>query len=302
MRDHVVGHCTGRWAIAVDLGGTWIRAAAVSESGTIGPIRRRETLAARPYGEILADVLYLVGEAARDAAARKGVVAGAGIGVATVLERGGRTVPCPTLPTLGNLELGDRMRALARMPVAVENDASCFALGESWMGVGKGCTHLCGITLGTGIGVGIVIAGHIYSGSHGFAGEVWRTPTGDGHLEDHVSGRAIEQHYAHLSGKGLSGAEIAELAAAGDPTALAAFLEFGRWLGMTVAFLVNALDPEVVVLGGSIAGSFDHFRQPVREALAKTTSPETVRLECSTLGESAALFGAARMLWDQLDH
>lgn len=289
-----------RWAVAVDLGGTWVRAAAISEKGAIGPIRRRETLAARPQGEILADVVRLMGEAARDAEERKGVVAGAGIGIATALEGGVRTVPCPNLPTLGDLDLGDRMQALARMPVAVGNDASCFALGEWWMGAGNGCRHLCGITLGTGIGLGIVIAGRVHSGGHGLAGEIWRTPAGDGHLEDRVSGRAVEQCYSELSGRDLRGPEIAELAAAGDEMAASAFRELGRWLGMTVAFLVNALDPEVVVLGGSIAAAFDHFEAPVREALAETTSPEAVRLERSQLGESAALFGAARMLWHRL--
>jgi predicted NBD/HSP70 family sugar kinase len=299
MRDHDIRGRTEKWAIAVDLGGTWIRAAAVSESGTIAPIHRRETVAARPHDQILADLLALVDDATGDVTAREGTVAGAGIGIATVLDTTGRTVPCPTLPTLGNLHLGDLIGARAKIPAAVANDAACFALGEFWMGTGKGCANLCGITLGTGIGLGIVIDGRIYSGSHGFAGEIWATPVGDGCLEDHLSARAIEESYRRLSARELAGAEIAELAAAGDPEPVAAFLEFGRWLGTVVAFVANALDPDVIVVGGSIARSFEVFRQPVMEALGTTTSPEAVRLECSSLGESAALLGAAKLLWGQ---
>jgi glucokinase len=301
MRERDIAECRKKWAIAVDLGGTWIRAAAVCEDGTIGPIGRRETFASRPHGSILADVAELVAEAARGLAARGKVVAGLGIGIATVLD-GVRTVPCPTLPTLGDLDVGDLVLEQIHLPVATANDAACFAMGEAWMGAGRGCSNVCGLTLGTGIGLGIVIGGHIHSGSHGFAGEIWRTPTvRDGCLEDHVSGRAIEQHYRSLSGRELPGAGIADLATAGDTAALGAFLAFGRWLGATVAGLVNLLDPELVVLGGTIAKSYHLFRQPVEEALARTTSPQRVRVERSHLGESAALLGAAKLLWDHLE-
>jgi len=300
MIDHDVGQGT-RWAVAVDLGGTWIRTAAVSDTGAIGPLGRRETAAGRPHADILGDVLALIEEAAGHVAAESGPISGVGVGIATVLDDEGRTVPCPTLPALGNLDLRDLIGSRTRLPVAVANDASCFALGEAWMGAGRECSHLCGLTLGTGIGLGIVIDGRIYSGSHGFAGEIWRTPTGDGCLEDHVSGRAIERQYRSLSGMKRPCAQIADLAAAGDAAALAAFVEFGRWLGATVAFLVNALDPDVVVLGGAIALSFDLFRRPVEDALAKTTSPGRARLERSSLGDSAALLGAAKLLWDRLE-
>lgn len=100
-------------------------------------------------------------------------------------------------------------------------------------------------------------------------------------------------------GQALSGAEIAALADRGDERALEAFASFGRTLGAVISFLVNLLDPEVVVFGGSISRSFDHFRGPLAEVVgATTTQGGKVRLERSALGDSAALLGAAKLFWD----
>lgn len=306
MCASIPDHRRGGHVTAVDLGGTWMRAAVVSAVGATGPVARRPTEAGRPQAEIIADLLRVIGEA-QQAGEAEGAIAGAAVGIATVLDSEGQVMPCPNLPTLGGLYLGRHLEARLGLPVTVANDACCFAVGEWWMGAGKGASNLCGVTLGTGIGVGIVIGGQAYRGSHGFAGEIWSTPMGDSFLEAQVCASAIERSYQRASAQSLhtaggqapSGAEIAALAERGDERALKAFASFGRTLGAVISFLVNLLDPEVVVFGGSISRSFDHFRGPLAEVVgATTTQGGKVRLERSALGDSAALLGAAKLFWD----
>lgn len=282
--------------VAADLGGTWMRAAAVSSDGACGPVARRPTVAARPAGELAADLLAVVQEAQSQAGIELRAVSGLAVAIASVLNRDGRISFAPNLPTLEGVDLGGQLEEALGLPVTMANDASCFAVGEWWMGAGRGSRDLCGITLGTGIGVGIVIGGRLYEGSHGYAGEIWNTPMESTFLENSVCGAAIERHYERLSGRASGGSEIAGLADRGDEAAVGAFTEFGRSLGAVVAFLVNVLDPEVVVFGGAIASSFRHFRQPVAETLAATTTRGSdTRLEVSALGEVATLLGVANI-------
>jgi glucokinase len=161
-----------------------------------------------------------------------------------------------------------------------------------------------GITLGTGLGIGMVIEGRLYEGSHGNAGQIWNTPM-DGTLRflmDDRCGRTIERSYRSNAGRALSSVEIADLAEQGDEAAGNAFEAFGKAVGLAVAFIVNIVDPEVVVFGGSIARSFEHFIRPLAEVVDGVTQVgDTVRLERSALGDSAVLLGAARMFWERCE-
>ncbi len=292
---------SARQVVAADIGGTWIRAAVVSSEGACGPIMRRPTEATRPRETIVADLLAVIEEAEQQARIGRGRVAGLGVGVATVLDQEGRLTAVPNLGALGGMDLRGYLQEARNLPVMVHNDASCFAVGEWWKGAGKGSRNLCAITLGTGMGIGLVIEGRLYEGSHGYAGETWTTPMEGTFLEDLVCGGAIERHYEGLSGRHLSGVEVARLADDGEAHALGAFAEFGRSLGVAVSFIVNLLDPDAVVFGGAISRSARHFMPKVREALLTTTTTrDLARLEVSTLGETAALLGAARLLWEAL--
>jgi len=288
-----------RQVVAADIGGTWMRAAAVSSEGICGPIVRRPTEATRPREEIVTDLLAVVEEAERQAQIERSAVAGLGVGVATVLDQEGRLTTVPNLGNLGGMNLRGYLHETRGLPVVVHNDASCFAVGEWWKGAGKGSRNLCAITLGTGLGIGLVIEGRLYEGSHGYAGEIWTTPMEGTFLENLVRAGAIERHYEGLSGRRLTGVEVAGLADDGEAHALSAFAEFGRSLGVVVSFIVNLLDPDVVVFGGAISRSARHFMPRVREALLTTTTTrDRARLEVSALGETAALLGAARLLWE----
>ncbi|MDX9975575.1 MAG: ROK family protein [FCB group bacterium] len=278
--------------VAVDMGGTRMRCAAVGADDAMGPVRAVPTLRERPAQAILKDLAALIADARRELPQCDGLA----LGIPTVLDAEGGLVECDNLPTMTGVSIKAELHERTGMTVRVNNDASCFAMGEWWKGAGAGCRNLCGITLGTGIGLGLVLDGRLYSGSHGAAGEIWRTPLPDGRtVEECGSGSFLSQAFASRTALCLAGEEIARRAAQGDPDAHAAFDEYGRALGSVVAFVVNLVDPDVTVLGGSIARSFALFEQSLRTVLNNVRAP---RVEASGLGESAALWGAAKLFRD----
>ncbi len=223
------------------------------------------------------------------------------VGIPTVLDVKGGLSPCDNLPTMGGINLAEHLQDRLKVPVKLFNDAACFTMGEWWMGAGKGTRNFCGVTLGTGIGLGLVINGSLYTGSHGCAGEIWKTPYGTGMLEDEVCGKAIVRNYEKISGKNLDGETIAVLVRQGDSDAVRVFKEFGNSLGRVIAFIVNTLDPETVAFGGSVAQSYDLFSHELKKTvLTGTVAGAKVTLSKSELGESAGLLGAAKLFWESL--
>jgi glucokinase len=278
--------------VVVDLGGTSMRASSVHSDGTSKAIVRRPTLRTRSAEEIVADLVALI----RAASAPEETPAAIGIGVPTVVDERGVLTACDNLPTMGGIDLRTRLIESFGCPVQLENDANCFALGEWWLGSGRGARNVCGLTLGTGIGCGLVLDGRLYRGSHGWAGEIWQSPLGSTTVESQVCGRALEAFYARATGAQRSAEEIAARAASGEVEACDVFGAFGRALGNVVAILLATIDPEVVVFGGSIAKAFPYFRGAMEEALAMYSRTSCrVRLEPSKLGELAPLLGAARL-------
>lgn len=281
--------------VAVDLGGTWMRAASVSSDGKCGHLLRKVTKRHRSREKIIADITDMIKQCRTD------IHEPLAIGIPTVLDERNVLVECDNLPTLSGFPLGEYLEKNERVPVKIFNDAACFTVGEWWLGAGKGTENFCGVTLGTGVGVGIVINGNIYHGSHGCAGELWKSPMGNGTVEDMVSGGAIEKDYEKISGNRLGGREIAVLAEQGDPSAREVYARFGNALGNAICFLVNAMDPECVVFGGSVSNAFDFFHDTLaKRVLVGTVAGDRVRLEKSLLGEKAPLLGAARLFWDKV--
>lgn len=282
--------------VAVDMGGTRMRCAAVRADDTMGPVVETPTLRQRPAGAILDDLAALI-ERARASLPR---CEGVALGIPTVLDAQGGLAACDNLPTMTGLPIKAALQSRTGLPVRVNNDASCFAVGEWWKGAGANCRNLCGVTLGTGIGLGLVLEGHPYSGSRGAAGEIWRTPLSDGTtVEARCSGAFLSDAYARRTGLRLAGEDIAQKARDNAPAALATFDEYGRALGTVLAFVVNLLDPDVTVLGGSVAESFPFFRNALLDELCRASDGgRTPRVVASALGETAALWGAAKLFCD----
>lgn len=291
---------SGSVVIAVDLGGTWIRAAFVARDGSHGEVTRMPTGRHRSAGEIVADIARCVEGTAAGAPRAPEAIA---IGVPTVCDREGALLVNDNLPTMGGIRLREELARACGRPVTQANDAACFAIGEWRYGAAKGMRNLCGVTLGTGIGCGIVLEGRLHTGAHGLAGEIWKSPardgTGDGTLEDSTCGRSISAVYSRATGFQLEATEIARRAVSGDEAAKETFRQFGDALGRGIAFLVNALDPEAVVFGGSVSLAFPLFLPSMAEALRRhTVAGSEVALLPSALGDWAALLGAAHLAFD----
>jgi predicted NBD/HSP70 family sugar kinase len=286
--------------IGVDIGGTWMRAAVVHSGGDIGDVLRVPTARGRRAQKIVDDVVSLISRVGLTAEAE---VSAVGIGVPTTVDERSRLDPCPNLPTMAAYPLASTLANRLGKPVFIENDASCFALGEWRFGAGRGANLLVGITLGTGIGLGVVVGGRLLRGAHGRAGEIWRSPAnvecGEAsfrNVEACVSGSALEDFYASATGVRLAGDQIARLADENDRPARLAFERLGRALENTLLWLSDLLDPDVIVLGGAVVASFRHFEDPVMGALRDRPG----KLVTSELGDSAALYGAAMVAFSGL--
>ena len=286
--------------IGVDIGGTWMRAAAVHHDGDIGGMLRAPTERMRQPQDIIDSIVLLISQVDLTL---EGKVSAVGIGVPTTIDEQGCLDPCPNLPTMTAYPLASVLRDRLSKPVFIENDASCFALGEWRFGAGRGAVLLVGITLGTGIGLGIVVNDQILRGAHGRAGEIWRSPANlesfempFRNVEACVSGSALEDLYVSTTGVRLTGDQIARLAEQGELSARLAFEHLGRVLGNTVLWISDLLDPDVVVLGGAVAASFRHFADPVAAVLYN----RPIKVVISELGDSAALYGAAMIAFSGL--
>lgn len=277
--------------VGVDLGGTQLRMAVVSGEGRL--VSDLLSLATgRDFGpaELRSGIATLLSEVrAKSGHAFQAV----GLGTAGVL-RGGKLTQVDNLPLLTGADVVALVQEAAGCAVRVENDARCFALAEARFGAGRGSRHLCGVTLGTGVGCGVVIDGKVHRGAMSEAGEVWRLPLRGAPLEDFVSGAGVVRGYLAAGGAPLAGpdaASVAERARTGDAAALSAW----RSLGQDIAFLGHCifclLDPETLVIGGSLARSRDLFEP----ALAEGLGDRMARVAWAELGPAAGVIGAAAL-------
>lgn len=275
--------------IAVDIGGSTVRAALIR-----GRIIRSATRELR--GSSADGVFEEICAAIR---AVRAPVHGIGIGAPGPLDqRTGTLLAPPNLP-FRNFPLAARLRKEFHVPVRLENDANCFALGEALFRKGKGHRSVIGIILGTGVGGGIVLDGRLYAG-RGNAGEFGHMPVSRqgrcgcgkrGCLELHASGRAVVRYARRRGLRAESAREVSVLAAGGNRKAHEAFAEMGRWLGLGLAQVVHALDPDIIVLGGGVSKSWPLFR---KATLAAAREHCIVPLPPIVQGsERSSLLGAA---------
>jgi glucokinase len=225
--------------------------------------------------------------------------------------------------------LAERIREGVGLPTLVDNDANVAAWGEFRFGAGKGCNDMLLVTVGTGIGGGIVAGGKLFRGGHGFAGEIGHIIVepggplcGCGNLgcwEQVASGRAIgrlgreaaaehpESLIVELAGGrtgDVTGQAVTAAAMNGDPVAVRILAEVGRRLGEGIAGLVNILDPDIVVVGGGVIEAGELILEPARRAFVDSVeAPEhrpEVPLVPATMGNDAGAVGAADLAWLEL--
>ena len=222
-----------------------------------------------------------------------------GVGVPTTLRYSeGLIDPSPNLPTLSDYPLGKALEERLGLTVALENDANCFILGEQAWGAAKGYANCCGVTLGTGLGLGLILGGKIHHGDFECAGEIWNCPYGEEekNLEYLASGSALVREYETAAGVRLEGEEIYQRALAGDPAARAVFRGFGRALGHGLSYVVNLLDLGIIVIGGSAARAWELFERPLIETVQRhRIIRNRTRIVRGSLGPLAPLYGAAQL-------
>ena len=182
------------------------------------------------------------------------------------------------------------------VPVFIDNDANCFAYGEFKFGLGKGYKHLVGLTLGTGMGSGIITNGHLMGDANCGSGEFGMIPYKDGILEDYCSGKFFKNFY------NSNGEELMILAREGDSMAIEAFNSFGDHLGNAVKTILYAVDPQVIIVGGSIVNSVDFFEPSLSRSIGDFAYKKVLEnfeiLYSKT--SNIALLGAASLYYDRI--
>lgn len=222
----------------------------------------------------------------------EGDIAALGLGTAGVV-RPGPLGPVTNLPLLKGVDLRVVLQEALGCPVAVENDARCFTLAEARFGAARGARHVAGVTLGTGVGCGVMVNGKLHRGAAYEAGEVWRIPRRGQPLESSLSGAGVVRHYHALGGRGdtTDAAQVAGAARTGDPHARDAWRAFAEDVAFLCGCIAALLDPEVVILGGSLTRSRDVFDEPLRQELGSGHG----RVRYGELGDPAGVIGAAAL-------
>ncbi len=276
--------------IGLDLGGTNVRAATVQG----GEVRRHY---ARPISsrEGEAVVLEEVLEAIDRVHSRE--VCGIGCGVPSVVDvEHGIVHRVENIPSWQEVPLKAILERRYGVPAFVNNDANCFALGELRFGKGVGYRNLVGVTIGTGLGAGLILEGRLYNGTNCAAGEVGSVPFREQTLEYYCSGLRLVREY------GMAGEVLCDRARRGDAQALAAFEALGRDLGVAVIILLHAYDPQIIVFGGAVSAALPYCLPALRRELTHFPQPHVVErlvIERSERRE-IALLGAAALCLEEL--
>jgi len=294
--------------IGVDVGGTKILAGIVGAAGDLEEHRERPT-PTESQDELLAALEDTV----------KGLLAGGeiaavGFGLPSQIDqKKGRVIASVNIP-LAEIDFRYLMAAQFKLPVGVDHDANAAAIADGRWGAGRGVSDLVMLTLGTGIGGGLILSGRPYRGSIGTGAELGHIVVehdgppckcgGHGHLEAVASGRAADRVARELYGKAADSHELVRRARAGEGPAREALGEIGRKLGSGIGSLVNAFDPQLVIIGGGFAEAGELVLGPAREqahAEALPAARDRLQVVRAELGAEAGVLGAALVGFEALE-
>ncbi len=314
------------FCIGIDLGGTFIKSALLDEQLTVRAQQELPTPAAHGADAVIEAMAAAARAAVRQAGVSIADVAGVGIGSPGPLDLdAGVVVAMPNIPGFDNVPIRDRLSGLVGLPAVLDNDANVAALGEFLVGVGRDVRDLVLLTLGTGIGGGIVVDGQLLHGAHGIGAEIGHMivqpggrPCGCGQrgcLERYASATYLAAHarrlieeegrpssLASLLGEkgGFDARDVQEAARAGDDLAGEVWGEAVDYLAVACVSLAHVLDPDLIVLGGGMAKAGEALIGPLRQRFRrqywKLDEPRA-RLVLAALGNDAGVIGAAGAAW-----
>lgn len=284
-----------KYILGVDIGGTKIHAI-LFKNGRV--LRKMTALTPKKIRrEFLNELEILITEIASEIDKKE--IAGIGCGVAGVLDlEKGTVLGAVNIKILNGFNIKNWMQKKFGREVKIDNDARSFLRAEYMFGAGRGYKNLIGVTLGTGIGGGIIIGGKFFYGSFNSAGEV-------GHMiysekkefEDLISSKSLKK-------AGFNSSLAAyQLARSGNKKAKEVFKKLGEYLGIGIANIINILDPEAVIIGGGLTGASEFFLPQAKKTMKKfiisPKSRKNVKIVIGKLGENAGAIGAAALFYEQ---
>lgn len=270
--------------IGIDLGGTNLRAGVVQD-GVLQPVVSQPLKMRGTSTEVLEQIFGGIDQLLHPE------VTAIGIGVPGLVDPLTRKVQgVVNIPALNDTDVRAILEQRYRLPVKIENDANCFAWGEFHYGAGRSFQSMVGLTIGTGLGTGIVAEGRLFTGRHGGAGEFGMVRYLDKNIEYYVSGRFFGQVYK------TAGEVVYRRALEGDKEALDIYEDFGRHLGEAIKMILYALDTECIVIGGAVKAAFPFYAAGMWETVRDfgfQHSVSSLKIEASSLINSNILGAAA---------
>ncbi|MBF0282709.1 MAG: ROK family protein [Zetaproteobacteria bacterium] len=296
--------------LVADIGGTFVRCAIVDATGAIAVEARHELKLSQQESD-MHTVVRTISALFKNYLQQHPHITAIGIGFpGFFMRKQGLLLASPNLPLLKNIPLATMLTEQLQRPVTIENDALCAALGEQRFGAGQGASHLLHITLGTGVGGGLIFAGEPFAGEHGMAAEFGHLPSGFAFnqpcgcskmdcIESYASATAIRNRYLQQQSTPLEAHEIYQLAKQGEPFARQLFDDAGVALGRGIASAVNMLDLRTVTISGGLIAAWDLLYPSISAALEENLIPphrEKVAISPSILKDQAGLLGAAALV------
>lgn len=298
-------------SIGIDIGGTNLRMALISDVGELISRFRVPSLIAEGRDAFCDRIMQGISEMRVEASSRNFDVVGIGVGVPGLVASDGLIRASVNMRPLDDFNLADYLENSLKIPVECANDANVIALGEQLYGAGRGRSSFMVVTIGTGLGSGLILNGKLWEGAGGFAaefGHVTVEPDGElclcgnrGCLERYVSAEALVRSMKIDQTPSALGAEqVALLARNGNSSAIEAFERMGRWLGIALASLSNTLNLEAIIVGGGVGASLDLFEPALRMELVSRCFPEiysSLSIIRAERGDDAGLLGAAALVY-----
>lgn len=275
--------------IGIDLGGTQVRAGIVNEKSITSMVSA--PIPASGTAEVVLEVLYQQVDNLINSS-----IKAIGIGVPSVVDlEKGIVYDVQNIPSWKEVNLKSLMEARYHLPVLVNNDANCFALGEKYFGKGQHVHSMIGLSIGTGIGAGIIIHDRLYAGINCGAGEFGEVAYLEHNYEYYASGQFFKNFYE------TTGKIIFQKAEKGDQQAIIIFEEFGKHLGNAIKMILCTYDPGLIIIGGSIKQAYSFYQKTMWERIRTFTYPKSLdnfKIEISEL-EGCGVLGAGALYYDK---
>lgn len=273
--------------IGIDLGGTNVRAGLVENGKVIKHASSRIPKSESDPKPVLECIVEVVNQVFTDK------VKGIGLGVPGVMDKEEGIIRAITnIPSFTDIPIKQILNNEFKVPVFIDNDVNCFVLGEKFFGAGKQFRNVVGLSLGTGLGTGIITGNKLLEDANGGSGEFGEVPYLDANLEAYCSGQYFRDNL------GITGEEAYKKADVGDEKVLNAYLEYGEHIGKAIHIILLAFDPQAVIIGGSAAHSKKFFHDAMMEEVNKFVFQNSVKKLTITYAEEpySPILGASKLV------